>query len=152
MPKEILKSKILSLSGQTLITNHQLLQKLYKLLFWIGYTAVLATSMMNIGGNLNAIKVDLLIFKLRLDQLLHFLVYFLICMYFMAGQRNGFVLFKKHPQWKYTVATLTLATVSEVVQLWVPSRAFNVLDWVANVSGILVGILVIKIADSRLKS
>jgi VanZ family protein len=32
---------------------------------------------------------------------------------------------------------LALATVTEVAQLWVPARIFNVVDMMANVAGIL---------------
>jgi VanZ family protein len=128
-----------------------LLQKLYKLIFWTGYTAMLLVSMVNIGGDLNAIKVNMLVFELRLDHLLHFLVYFMICMYFMAGQSKGLALFKNHQVQKFIAAILTLATVTEVVQLWVPARSFSVLDWLSNVAGILMGLLIIRIIGSRLK-
>jgi VanZ family protein len=47
------------------------------------------------------------------------------------------------------VATLLLATISEVVQLWVPARSFNVMDWVANVAGILLGLIFIKIVEKK---
>jgi VanZ family protein len=49
------------------------------------------------------------------------------------------------------MATLLLATISEVVQLWVPARSFNVMDWVANVAGILLGVIIIRIQDLRRK-
>jgi VanZ family protein len=134
-----------------------MLQKLYKIIFWSGYTAVLVTSMINIGWQLDKIKVGLLVFKLGLDHLLHFLVYFLICMYFLAGQQKGLALFRNHQLRKFIVATVTLATFTEVVQLWVPYRTFNVMDWVANVSGIVLGVVIIlyysrrKIQERRLK-
>jgi hypothetical protein len=122
-----------------------LLQKLYKLIFWSGYTAVLVTSMMNLPGALDEIKVNMLAFNLRLDHLLHFLAYFSICLYFLAGQRKGLALFRNHQLRKFVVATLTLAMVTEILQLWVPTRSFNVMDMVANVSGIALGVIVIKI-------
>ena len=124
-------------------------QKLYKLLFWTGYTAVLVASMMNIPGALDEIRLNMLAFELRLDHLLHFLAYFLISMYFMAGQWKGFMLFKTNSLGKFIVVTVALATVTEVVQLWVPVRAFNVLDWVSNISGLMLGVLVIKFSGSK---
>ncbi len=36
-----------------------------------------------------------------------------------------------------------MAVITEVVQLWVPQRAFNVFDMVANVAGVAVGIGVV---------
>lgn len=112
---------------------------------------MLAVSMMNIGGDLNAIKVNMLVFELRLDHLLHFLVYFMICMYFMAGQWKGLILFTNRQLLKFIVAILILATVTEVVQLWVPARTCSLLDWLSNVTGILLGLLIIRIIGSRLK-
>jgi VanZ family protein len=49
------------------------------------------------------------------------------------------------------VATVTLAVVTEFIQLWVPSRAFNVFDMVSNVSGIVLGVVIIRITDVRWK-
>jgi VanZ family protein len=40
------------------------------------------------------------------------------------------------------IAVTLLATVTEVIQLWVPARSFNPLDWVANMSGLVLGLLV----------
>jgi len=120
-------------------------QKLYKLTFWSGYTAVLVASMLNLPGALDEIRLNMLAFELRLDHLLHFLAYFSICLYFLAGQRKGLALFRNHQLRKFVVATLTLAMVTEILQLWVPTRSFNVMDMVANVSGIALGVIVIKI-------
>jgi VanZ family protein len=47
---------------------------------------------------------------------------------------------------------LFLATVTECIQIWVPTRSFNIMDWVANVAGIGLGVIVIKIAEGRFKN
>jgi VanZ family protein len=120
------------------------LQKLYILFFWFGYTAVLVASMLNLPGALDEVKLNIL-FELRLDHLLHFLAYFMISMYFMAGLWKGLLLFKNHQLWKFVVATVALGIFTEFIQLWVPSRAFNVFDIVSNVSGIGIGVIVIMV-------
>jgi len=38
---------------------------------------------------------------------------------------------------------------TEFVQLFVPARAFNVLDWVSNISWLMLGVLVIKFSGSK---
>jgi len=119
-------------------------QKLYKSLFWTGYLAVLVFAFLPIAGDISKIKIGPPSFKMQLDQLLHFVVYFLICMYYLFGKRMGFQLFRSNPQLKFVLAILLLATVTEFVQIWVPERSFNVFDWVANVSGIVVGVGVIS--------
>jgi VanZ family protein len=128
-----------------------LFQKFYRTTFWFGYTAVLVTSLIPITGNLTRVKVNLIAFEIHLDHLLHLSAYFLICMYYLAGQWKGLSLFNTNSLRKFLVVTVVLATVTEVVQLWVPARAFNVMDWVANVAGIVLGVVVIKIKDSRRK-
>jgi len=126
-----------------------MLPKLYKTLFWLGYIAVLITSLLNINWHLNRVKVRMVAFELRLDHLLHLAVYFLICMYYLYGQWKGFKLFQKKAQLKFILAVFFLATVTEVLQIWVPERSFNVMDWVANVAGIFLGVVIIKIQDQR---
>jgi hypothetical protein len=132
-------------------TNYKLIQKLYRYIFWTGYIAILITAFIAIPGDLSKIKLGRGIFEIRLDHLLHFTVYFLIAVYYLIGQWKGLLLFDKSPLWKFTVATLLLATISEVVQLWVPARSFNVMDWVANVAGMLIGLKVIRIKGSKIK-
>jgi VanZ family protein len=122
-------------------------QKLYRYLFWTGYLLVLITAFVNIGGSFLDIKLGRGIFKIRLDQLLHFTVYFLICLYLLLGRRKGLKLFNTNSLLKFILLVLLLATVTEFVQIWVPGRSFNVFDWVANVSGMLVGVGMIKLAE-----
>jgi VanZ family protein len=129
-----------------------LIKILYKLFFWSGCLAVLTTAFIPIAGNLNKIRLGRGFFEIRLDHLLHLTVYFLICMYYLAGQWKGLKLFNTKALCKFIVVMVLLATISEVVQLWVPARTFNVMDWVANMAGILLGVLIIRIRFSRLNT
>jgi len=70
-------------------------------------------------------------------------------MYFLFGRKFGLKLFENHSFRKFLILILTLATVTEFIQIWVPERAFNVMDWVANVAGIFLGVVIIKIQDQR---
>jgi len=126
-----------------------MLPKLYKTLFWIGYTAVLITSMLSLPWHLDKIHLGTLKFYIRMDHLLHLGAYLLICMYFLFGRKFGLKLFENHSFRKFLILILTLATVTEFIQIWVPERAFNVMDWVANVAGIFLGVVIIKIQDQR---
>ena len=129
-------------------------QKLYKIVFWFGYTATLLTAFLPIAGNLSKTKVNALVFDIRLDHLLHFGAYLLLyaepyaersrsgveaCLYYLAGRKPGYGLFSTKPLMKFVMAVLLLAVVTEVVQLWVPARAFNPFDLVANVAGLTAG-------------
>ena len=114
-------------------------QTLYRAVFWAGYLAVLITTFLPVAGELNRIKIGPDALKIRLDHLLHFSAYFLICMYYLAGQCKGVSLFNRQSLFKFFFLVLLLAVVTEVVQLWVPARSFNVFDLVSNVAGVVVG-------------
>jgi VanZ family protein len=120
-----------------------MLQKLYRTVFWSGYTAVLITSLITISGNINRVKVGYGNATIRLDHLLHLVVYFLICIYYLAGLRKGLALFLNNALLKFIIVILLLATATEVVQLWVPARTFNPVDWLSNVAGIVLGLVAI---------
>lgn len=124
-------------------------QRIYKLVFWIGYFSVLIATFVPAVGALNKIKIGSVVFYFRLDLLLHFLVYFLICMYFLFGLKQGFKLFEKNSLRKFILLILLLGVITEFVQLWVPERNFNVLDLVSNVAGVVMGLIVIKMVQRR---
>jgi glycopeptide antibiotics resistance protein len=135
----------------SLIKDTQL-NKFYRILYWFGYFSVLFTSLIPILGHLDKVKLGYGVFTVRLDHLLHFSVYFLICMYYLAGQWKKLSLFDTRPLQKFILATVLLALVSEIVQLWVPARAFNAMDIAANVAGIFVGVVLIKTLESGTKT
>jgi VanZ family protein len=97
-----------------------------------------------VAGSLSKVNLGPESFQIRLDHILHFGVYFLICLYFLAGQIKGFHLFSSKYLLKFVLLMLLLATVTEVVQLWVPARTFSPMDIVANVTGIVIGVVVIR--------
>ena len=68
-------------------------------------------------------------------------------MYYLFGIRSGFTLFEKKSLLKFILLVLFLGIITEVVQLWVPERAFNVFDLVSNVAGVIAGVGVIRMAQ-----
>jgi VanZ family protein len=126
-----------------------MLQKLYRYLFWAGYLAVLITAFMPVTGELNRKFLGPGAFHIRLDHLLHFAVYLLICIYYLAGLRKELILFDSRPLLKFILLLLFLAAVTELVQLWVPERAFNVFDILSNVGGLLIGLGVIVVVGKK---
>jgi VanZ family protein len=122
-------------------------QRFYRSIFWIGYLAVLITTFIPVAGELNKINIGPEAFHIRLDHLLHLLVYFLICMYYLIGITKRVTLFEKDSLLRFILLILFLATVTEVVQLWVPEQAFNVFDMISNVTGLGIGLGVIVLAQ-----
>ena len=119
--------------------------KLYRLIFWTGYFAVLVTTFIPIGYSFDKMRLGPEAFSIRMDHLLHFAVYLLICLFYLWGMKNGLKLFDTNPLRKFLLLVVLLATVTELAQLWVPSRAFNVFDWLANVTGVFFGWVIIRI-------
>jgi len=68
-------------------------------------------------------------------------------MYYLFGIRNRIDLFEKNSLVKFILLILLLGIITEVVQLWVPERAFNVFDLLANVAGVVAGVVVIRVAQ-----
>jgi VanZ family protein len=105
---------------------------------------MLVMAMMPVGGELSRHKVGSV---LRMDYFLHALVYFAICIYFLVGWNKRILLFEKKPLLKFIIVMVILASVTEMVQLAVPSRTFNPLDWVANLVGLGVGLICLKMFE-----
>lgn len=126
-----------------------MLTKAYRVIFWTGYLAVLITTFIPVAGELNKTHIGPESFNIRLDHLLHLLVYFLICMYYLFGICKGFTLFEKNELLNFVLFTLILAIITEVVQIWVPERGFNVFDLISNIAGIGFGILIIMLVARR---
>jgi VanZ family protein len=129
-----------------------MIQSLYKLLFWTGYSTVLITSCIALPWQLDKIKIGIIDFHIRLDYMVHLLIYLLISIYFHAGQSYGLILFRYNALAKFLTLIFLLATITELVQLWVPSRSFNLMDWFSNMSGVIIGLVVIFILKKRQSS
>jgi len=79
-------------------------------------------------------------FEIRMDYLLHFLAYF--------GFGSLYVLWRgnRHFQIRSTELAILIATaisfsiLLEYIQLLIPGRAFNVVDMVYNVIGVICGV------------
>ena len=129
--------------------NKRIKQKIYRSVFWLGYLMVFAAAFVPLKIELHKITINIVSFEFHFDQVLHSVVYLLICLYFSAGQHLGVTLFKNDSFKKFLVVILVLAVVTEVVQLAVPYRAFNFFDMAANLVGVGVGILVMGVFGKR---
>ena len=52
---------------------------------------------------------------------------------------------------KFLTCILLLAIVTELVQIWVPSRSFNIFDMVSNVVGVISGVLIAGVLKIKTK-
>jgi VanZ family protein len=126
-------------------------QKIFRYIFWTGYLTVLITAFIPLGWDFAKIKIGPEAFHIRLDHLLHLAAYLLICMYYLFGLRKGLTLFNKNSLRKFVLLILLLGTITEVVQIWIPSRSFNVFDMAANVAGVVAGVGIVSLMQRRLR-
>ncbi len=98
------------------------MKTLYRYIFWLGYSAVLIQACIPIGGSLNTHEIG---HTLRLDYFLHFLVFLFISLYFSIGGHFNLYIFETRPITKFYISISALAVFTEVIQLFVPDRAFN---------------------------
>lgn len=60
-------------------------------------------------------------------------------------------LFDNNPQKKFIFLVFFLAITTELAQLWVPERTFNVFDLLSNVAGVVAGLGIIRMVQPLLK-
>jgi glycopeptide antibiotics resistance protein len=98
----------------------------YLFWFYVLVIVLLVTLPINSVGELN----DITIIQLRGDYFFHALL-FIPWVFFMVSMRKPFML--------WFILGLLLAISSELIQYYLPYRAFNINDLVANSIGIILG-------------
>jgi len=112
------------------------INKLTKLAL-IPYLIVLITVSVIPLGNVSKQIMDVHVIKLRGDYFLHMLVYLpLITLIFLRFQK-----FK----WRMLFFALGMAVGLEYIQKLLPYRSFNINDLIANVAGVILGMVVMLI-------
>jgi hypothetical protein len=117
--------------------------KLLKPLFWLYTISVILISVIPVSGNFDKIKIRLGPVALRMDYVLHasmFLVFFMI---FMVASWLKVPLFSSHSRRNLYLLTLSLAFLTECLQLLMLGRTFTLLDMASNVIGVGIGMIVI---------
>jgi len=127
-------------------------EKIYRSVFWIGYIIVFVGAFVPIKKDLHNVNFNIVTFNFHLDQILHAAVYFLICMFFLIGQYLGLALFNRNAFQKFLLAVFFLASLTEVLQLSIPTRAFNLYDWIANIIGLVFGVILVRIMWTKEKA
>jgi len=88
---------------------------------------------------------------LRADYLLHMAIFlpWMILIWLYLNKRNvtGSVRFKKALLW--LTAGVVLAVFAEGIQFYLPHRSFNIMDVLANVTGVVLGSAVFVVKGNR---
>jgi VanZ family protein len=85
---------------------------------------------------------DTYIINIRLDYISHFVLFipWVILAYLSFGKESAFLNFDAY----IFISLLIFAVLSEYIQYYLPYRTFNINDLLANVFGVLLGIILAK--------
>jgi VanZ family protein len=122
-----------------------------KWLFWGWLIIVLTTNVIPLGNDINKI-IHKPVFKFRLDYLIHFCSFLIfIPLYFIEVKRGG-PIFSKKPVLKYILIVGSSAILFESIQYFLPYRTFNPMDLISNLTGAIIGTIIISFFFPSLKN
>ncbi len=105
------------------------------------YTGLLViASILPALGALNKKKIEL-IFELRFDYFIHFMAYFGLYTLLVISKKASKKPASKLSSLKLFLFAVSLSVATETAQLLIPYRTFNPMDLLANLLGILVGLI-----------
>ncbi len=114
----------------TLLVN----QRMYRVLFLLYLLVIILLTLLPLNDSSSAMNHTYVV-HIRLDYLLHCLVYLpFAVLYFGSFGRPA-----ENPVKAAIFTGLILATLAEGVQYFIPYRAYNINDLLANYLGILLG-------------
>ena len=125
-----------------MLLNKEIFLQMVKYLFLAILIIIVVMSVIPYSGIHDATIKDI---QFRLDYILHFLAYFtLTCSYFL-WKRDKFKLKIFIVILVYFLFSLLLATGTELIQMIIPGRTFNPVDIYANITGTILGFIIIPV-------
>ena len=123
-----------------------------KKLFWYWLIILLLINVIPLGNDLNTVIHKPSVFKFRLDYLIHFCSFLIfIPLYFIEVKRGG-PIFSKKPVLKYLLIIGGAAVIFELIQYFLPYRTFNPMDLISNLTGAIIGTIIISFFIPSLKN
>ena len=123
-----------------------------KKLFWYWLIILLVINVIPLGNDLNTVIHKPSVFKFRLDYLIHFCSFLIfIPLYFIDIKRGG-PFFSKKPVLKYILIVGSSAILFESIQYFLPYRTFNPIDLISNLTGAIIGTIIISFFIPSLKN
>ena len=113
----------------------------YRFLLFV-YLAILVVMVVVPLGALNTMLSDTFVLRLRLDYLVHALMFLPLLVLWRLS-------FARHPLWLIILTGLTLAAGLEGIQYLLPYRAWNVNDALGNAVGVVLGCALVGAMDVK---
>ena len=123
-----------------------------KWLFWGWLIIVLVTNIIPLGNDINQIIHKPYVFKFRLDYLIHFCSFLIFIPLCFIEVRRGGPIFSKKPVLKYLLIIGGAAVIFELIQYFLPYRTFNPMDLISNLTGAIIGTIIISFLLPSLKN
>lgn len=110
-----------------------------KKLFWIYTIILILLALLPVNGSGSVINHTFVV-SIRLDYLIHCIIY-LPWMFLLAKVTRVNFRFSLLPSLIMIIVAFIFSIINEAVQYYLPYRAFNINDLLANVLGVAIGIL-----------
>ena len=123
-----------------------------KKLFWYWLIILLLINVIPLGNDLNTVIHKPSVFKFRLDYLIHFCSFLIFIPLFFIEVRRGGPIFSKKPVLKYLLIIGGAAVIFELIQYFLPYRTFNPMDLISNLTGAIIGTILISFFIPSLKN
>ncbi len=110
-------------------------------IFLIYAILLFVASIFPIFGNFSEIKLGWL-FELQLDNLIHFCVFLSFYLLLIIISKNSKTTVTAYNLSIIFIIMQSLAVTTEIVQLFLSYRTFNIIDLISNISGIIAGTVI----------
>lgn len=117
-------------------------KKTFGLIFWLWGFIIIVLSIL---PNTPKLEIDLNNKILRLDYVIHFIVYFTLSILFLLWKADKYLKIKSNLLFYFLLGALLFAGLSEFIQTFIPGRSFNPIDFLFNTGGIILGIIAPKL-------
>lgn len=122
-----------------------------KKLFWYWLIILLVINVIPLGNDIHQI-IHKPVFKFRLDYLIHFISFLIFIPLCFIDIRRGGPIFSKKPVLKYLLIIGGAAVIFELIQYLLPYRTFNPMDLISNLTGSIIGTIIISFFIPFLKN
>jgi len=122
-----------------------------KKLFWYWLIILLVINVIPLGNDINKI-IHKPVFKFRLDYLIHFISFLIFIPLCFIDIKRGGPIFSKKTVLKYLLIVGGSAILFECIQYFLPYRTFNPMDLISNLTGAIIGTIIISFFIPSLKN
>lgn len=118
-----------------------------KIFFWLWILFIAIVSSL---PNIPTQEINIWDEPFRLDYLEHFGVFYILSAIYVAWKADKKSIFSFRKHFSSLLLLGIFAILDEIHQIWIPGRAYNPLDLIYNLLGLIAGIFLTKFALTKL--